>query len=1213
MFCKRIIYVNWGNIPNMECDFGPINLFSGGNGSGKTTAADGLQSLMTAAYENLYNYNPGQDETTQRGRGGKQVRTLASYVMGCDDGSYSRLRMTDGYIAGIFHPTQGESAEPFTAVMCVRAKLDESTSPKQARQEEIKFLIVPGHELSLDHFILEEKIGKTVVTFERVDQSLQIKLGKSAVEVYDKKGQYLRRLYGAFKGSSSAVSDREAKHAARTFSNFMAYKPVKSISEFVANQILEPKDISDDIRQVAELMKTIHGMEEETRTINDAIVNLDNALSSSESYIASWLDLCVTEYAEVARQNKVKQGDYLAAKDQQRNNEQSISEMQRDIEQSIEKRKHVHSQLVEFEAQRRGIDTLKTKDELDKSIEFIKGRLTGVAGPFLTQNQKFGKNHTAAKELSSKLKQTSLGVDIPYVDTAGFNRLLKQVIDGPADSNIDAQQLFTKDWVNIASLEHSLDEVVNLESTHNAFAAMLSDNERDGSTKNLRDQVLSLHGTKHGQMARVEEQVRSKEKEIQKLQGHTVSYPPHISAAVEAIEKQCPSAKPVVLCDYIEVSDPKWQMAIEGYMGGARFSILVEPDYEADAIRLVRSLKGRRNSAKIIQGRKAQNDAQRKCSEPGSILDVMTFTHKYAEYFVQASYGNLLRVSNENELKDQRRAVTPDGLGSGNYSMFRCDISDGELVFGQGARERALIAKNNELKQLSGQLELVSAEYHRVGRIKDLMDQVRPIHCTSMINEMLSLYRDLQAAEYQLESLDLSDFEELEERLEALNSEHEAIDQSIQALNKTLGNHQKESTTLKEKVERLADEKEKLEEEQGTKEELVVKAAQIYPSHDASQRLVHADAQAAQAGSDFDFSDVIERAKADLEKFDRDLYYQVSAHNQNSNSYNVIVFPENFGPKHDDTYFKKIVGLKTEIEVVNNILNNNVLVGKQEKLGELKESFNTAFVTNLCHSIYQAINDGRRLLDDLNSELDNHVFGTDKERFSFAYKWVPEFYDFYRFFKEIIEIPSLGDGTTLFDAELSDKSIEVRDRLMSMLLDKDTQFALRELERISDYRNYRHYEIYKTPENKEQIALSTYGTGSGGQLETPAYIIRSAAVTSAFKFNEGNAHCRMVLVDEAFSKMDETRSREVINYLTEALGLQLIFIMPTSKSGPFLDLISNQVVFSKCPSEEKIGELETQVLVDRKTCNKDKIKALWANHRKTVSQQVMLDFMEDVV
>ena len=206
----------------------------------------------------------------------------------------------------------------------------------------------------------------------------------------------------------------------------------------------------------------------------------------------------------------------------------------------------------------------------------------------------------------------------------------------------------------------------------------------------------------------------------------------------------------------------------------------------------------------------------------------------------------------------------------------------------------------------------------------------------------------------------------------------------------------------------------------------------------------------------------------------------------------------------------------------------------------------------------------------------------------------------------------IGEGQTLFEVELSDKSVKVREQLMSMLLSDDEQKAMRELERLSDYRNYRNYEIYKQPEGKEPIALSQYGTGSGGQLETPAYIIRSAAITSAFRFNQGDTHLRMVLVDEAFSKMDETRSKEVINYLTESLGLQLLFIMPTSKSGPFMDLISNQYVFSKVPlASGKRGELNTRVLVDRQQCNKEKIQDLWAHHRRVVRQQAELDFMEE--
>jgi hypothetical protein len=93
--------------------------------------------------------------------------------------------------------------------------------------------------------------------------------------------------------------------------------------------------------------------------------------------------------------------------------------------------------------------------------------------------------------------------------------------------------------------------------------------------------------------------------------------------------------------------------------------------------------------------------------------------------------------------------------------------------------------------------------------------------------------------------------------------------------------------------------------------------------------------------------------------------------------------------------------------------------------------------------------------------------------------------------------------------------------------------------------------------------------------------------------------------------MDEMRSREVIGYLTESLGLQLIFIMPTSKCGPFMDLISNEFTFAKVPSAPR-GQLRTRVLVDRKACNRERIAELWDHHRRTVYQQAELDFMDEI-
>ncbi|MEX2366326.1 MAG: hypothetical protein WD601_06940, partial [Pseudohongiellaceae bacterium] len=62
------------------------------------------------------------------------------------------------------------------------------------------------------------------------------------------------------------------------------------------------------------------------------------------------------------------------------------------------------------------------------------------------------------------------------------------------------------------------------------------------------------------------------------------------------------------------------------------------------------------------------------------------------------------------------------------------------------------------------------------------------------------------------------------------------------------------------------------------------------------------------------------------------------------------------------------------------------------------------------------------------------------------------------------------------------------------------------------------------------------------------------------------------------------------------------------------DMISNQFVFSKVPLAQgnRVGQLNTRVLVDRQKCNQDKIRTLWANHRKVIRQQAELDFMADI-
>lgn len=1206
MHLKKFIYVNWGNIPVMEFDFGPINLFSGGNGSGKTTAADALQTIMTAAHDTLFQYNPGQDESTQRGRG-KQVRTLASYVLGCDDGSFARLDPTVGYLAAVFHPTQGESAEPFTAIIGVSAFLDKAGVTPIARQSDISYFISPGESLSKADFLQEIEGRSQVVPLDKIVNRFTSK--KIGVEKYDTKKQYLRRLYAVLKGRNDAISEREAMNAARAFSRFMAYKPVKSIDGFVAQEILERKDLGEAIRTVSDLMKTINGMETEANRLKAIIDRLGRARAQGEGYVDRWIDYNVTDYIAAKSRYLDDQQRYLSVKSEQQKVINSHEALINDIEVASERRRQTHDQLVSIEAQRRGVDALQDKDRFEAKVSEATAQLQKQAEPLLRQNHALEKTLAASSSLHQLLLKTSLSTEIDGLNDKRLHQMAKKVVQ-QAKIEVDFQSLLNQDWIDISPLEAHLDEAMSQQALLNEWRQQWFDEQVQASGISLRDQSHRLVDRREQRLMQVRQNISRKQQDVDSLASAQVNYPHHVRIAIEAIKRECPEADPRVLCDYVEILDEQWQSALEGYMAGARFAILVEPEYEADAISIVRGLP-RDNRARVIQGSKAKQDAQRIKLPANSIVHLLKFDHSIAKSYLTASYGMVEQCKDAQELRGTRRGVTSAGLGSGAYAMYRCDVPISDLVFGQGARERALAAKKAELNDLAKQANDLQAGVEEVRQLYNAVNQLAHMQHGQLMREMLETHRELRTAEQALTSLDLSDVQGIEEEYKQVSTALSELDKKLNDNNEQKGKLQERIAGLTKQCADLSEQQEETQLRSEEKEEYLRKIVEYWPNFDADSRLLAADKQAADtdAGREENLRKSLE---SELNTKAHELEMLLKEHNQECQQQDAIEIEMNYGQLHSLDFFRGMVNLRRAIDNGLNRLRNNVLVEKVDQLANLRESFNSAFVTNLCHAIYHSISEGKRVLQNLNKELEHHRFGADREKYWFDYQWVPEFKEYWHFFDEVFKSPSIGEGKTLFDTKLTERSSKIRDQLMAMLLDVDEQKALRELERISDYRNYRSYEIYKQPEDKQPIALSQYGTGSGGQLETPAYIIRSAAITSAFRFNEGDSHLRMVLVDEAFSKMDETRSKEVIRYLTESLGLQLLFIMPTSKSGPFMDMISNQFVFSKVPlsGTKARGELQTRVLVDRQQCNREKIQELWANHRKVIRKQAELDFLE---
>ncbi|MDH5426508.1 MAG: hypothetical protein OEY29_16095, partial [Gammaproteobacteria bacterium] len=689
--------------------------------------------------------------------------------------------------------------------------------------------------------------------------------------------------------------------------------------------------------------------------------------------------------------------------------------------------KQLHEQRVQLEAQRLGISTLKQKDEFDNQLKQHQQQVIQIAQQLLKQDAEQVSNFQNIESLNHEFQSEQLRQQLAQFTDFESMALLKDVVKQGDKADIDIHSILQKDLTDdLTALEMHLDHIRIAQNLHNRCYQYWHQHddkqsrfeELSGETHKTRDRYEKL-----GQLR------QQKQHEIERLQQHKVSYPGFVQRALEAIKVACPAADPRVLCDHVEVKDQRWQMAIEGYLGGARFSIIVDEAYEAESIQIIRQLSGRDNRAKIIQGKKARRDSEKNRQQNNSIVQVLECSHSTAMHYLMASYSSVLMVETAEELKSTGRGLTSDGIAAGSYSMWRCDLSDAELVFGAAARERALKAKQQELQTLTEEWQLANDQMQQLSRVLDNVRSLNELNYAETLSLLMAEQREIQKIEKLMSQLDLSEHNELEQTLEKLKQQQESYQVQYTSLLEEKGK-------LDELIKNAANDCEKLSDQQDKTQQLVEQCEQNlraivgqWPEFDVEEKLDSAESESAQI-NESTVNNFLQETETQLHELERKLSKAIQQHNEHCMPADGIIY-ENYSGRYDQSLFRQICQTHKQLDLIYNRLKNNILVEKHEKLSQLKESFNNAFVTHLCHTIHQAVSSGKRQIELLNNELHHHKFGADQESFRFDSEWMPEYKEYARFFDEVIKQPALGEELNLFDMPLSDKSKKVRDQLMN--------------------------------------------------------------------------------------------------------------------------------------------------------------------------------------
>ncbi len=1203
MRLQRLITVNWGTLETRDWPLADATLLTGESGSGKSTLLDAIQAVLTAARQGVFHFNAGQNESTQSRRGGKEPRTLHAYALGqCGSEVFLRQRSTS-YVALSFEPSRHETgAAPFSALLGVEAHVDGG----RAEGGKPLFFLLGGVSLELSHLSSGDAVPGRVrpLPLKEAYAQLQLRLGLQTQQLlrFEGKDSYLQHLYGHLLGRKF-VPEADATRCARAIVKAMAYREIGNVNELVRDEILDAHDFSQEVGKMRQLMQEIARLKADAERLKQNIDRLNLVDEAAGDVIALLRRYVVMRNAHALRVQRDTQG------------ERDRTERRRSQLQGHATKSQQRLDAIAHERATLGEELALVQGELAQNgIAQEKQRLTTQAAQLAEQ---FRKEWSRVQQAAGHMDQV----------LAHVNQLLALDLSLLPDLQAAVKRLAsiaflaTKQWglardalLSGARLGDEL-AAFELEPLDQALrgleAVLLGPDELSvmSALVAARSELLSQ------QSLLLNEQTALRAEQALLLQGRSPA-PVDVQQALTLLEAELPASRPRMLAALVEPrTGSPWQAAIEGYMGRDRFALIVEPDFEEEAMRLIKRHFARR-SPKIVQGAKAVEDTRGMALPPQSILQEVVCEHPVGKAYLLALYGRVRQVASEAELRRTPQGLMQQGLGSRAYGMFACLAADHELAFGAQGRQRRLAWVSTRLDALVPELQRIKGMAQSLTTVQGWFSQSRATSLAEALAEALATRLRYVDVELALQQLDTSSIETLEQRRDALRNRlgaqqalWNAEQQAVGVQNQELAQLLKTLDDIDARLPGLA---------------LDIVTAQVWIS-----RFANAGSTVASELQLLDEAQSIGEAE---------LPSAAALHNQATNAAENL--PDRLRTLHNHigTY---LAGARTDeerfawaepprlVEQLETVLRTMLAVqqavraqirrqdgiGLAENVARLEKAeatFNHVFTSDFCFKVRRDVKDGGNTLRKLSQELKAIQFGVDS--YDVVQEWVKRYKDYYDFFEALDEVVDQleKDRTPIFDApQLSPEHRATAQEIKRLLLSQDQIAAERALKELADYRNYHRYDIHRIT-GGHRTPMSTWGTGSGGELETPFYVIRAAVLAHAlghFSRAPNAPALRLMLSDEAFSKMDEARSRAVMRFLAHNMGLQLIVAMPTSKSGAIKPEFDKEYTFSKLEAEAD-GQLVHISEVQEKDFKRDALAALWAEHAQTARAQAQLAFEE---
>ncbi len=643
-----------------------------------------------------------------------------------------------------------------------------------------------------------------------------------------------------------------------------------------------------------------------------------------------------------------------------------------------------------------------------------------------------------------------------------------------------------------------------------------------------------------GELDRAKREGAELQAEREELERGRLRYPEGVEALLHLLSARMKAAQPPrPLCELIEVPAERWRDAVEGYLNTRRFDVICAPEDFPRALALYEKHKrgypipGRGTvfiaNVGLVDVERVQDAAPR--AQRRSLAAEVATDDPAARRYVDYLLGDVICCDDVSELRQHGRAVTDTVMVYQNHVARQTppDVYRRRWI-GQAARIERITEIDRRLAELSALVvELAPAvQWLKVAET-----------ATTRAAQQAVLLPELVAAAERLP--------ELAKRIETLDRALARVDRRA--------------------IDALEVERARLDgERQQTGEEIKEQAARIAGHEKDAERLGHERDAAALAGTRA--TEAVQAAFADAGEERRAAYEARYREERVVRALDEI--REVFERQHRGyeqrvrTSIERFIKLKTEyvnafgfagealgerydeFEVERTLWRDSRLPDYEGRIVRAKEEALQQLAEDIIFRLRENLVDVRRQIDQLNRALRDVTFGS--ERYQFTIDVEPEHREFHDLIMAAgqFEKDSLFGNAALASSEMRRTLQELFDRLLAA----EAEQVRTELDARADYREYFRYDLkIHHADGTWSMYDRVAGDKSGGETQTPYYIAILASLYRVYRAGsaDGRPTCGLVLLDEAFAKMDETRIQATLRFARE-LGLQLIVATPKERS-----------------------------------------------------------------